>query len=122
MDPTKQLPIVMHMDGSQTGVWADLELTPIKIGLGILNHVARKEGQFWGTLGYIPSITKDKSRERRALVESGHADTTMEHHQLTWDEGMIGADVQDAHLTQDFHNVIDAVLQGFVKLQKKGFK
>jgi len=74
-DPTKQilLPIVMYMDGSQTSVWADLELTPIKIA-----RVARKEAQFWGTLGYIPSITKDKSRGRWALVDSGHADTTMQ--------------------------------------------
>jgi len=66
-NPTKQilLLIVMYMDGSQTGVWADLELTPIKIALGIFNRVARKEAQFWGTIGYIPSITKDKSRGRR---------------------------------------------------------
>jgi len=116
------LPIVMYMDGSQTGVWADLELTPIKIALGIFNHVARKQAQFWGTLGYIPSITKDKSRGRRALVDSGHADTTMEYHQLMRDEGMIGADMQNAHPAQDLHTMIDTVLQGFVKLQKTGFK
>jgi len=44
-NPTKQilLLIVMYMDGSQTGVWADLELTAIKIALGIFNRVARKE-------------------------------------------------------------------------------
>ena len=123
-DPTKQilLPIVMYMDGSQTGVWADLELTPIKIALGIFNRVARKQAQFWGTLGYIPSITKDKSRGRRALVDSGHADTTMEYHQLMRDEGMIGTDMQNAHPAQDLHTMIDTVLQGFVKLQQTGFK
>jgi len=35
VDPTKQilLPIVTHMDGSQTGVWVDLELTHVKMPL-----------------------------------------------------------------------------------------
>ena len=112
----------MYMDGSQTGVWADLELTPIKIALGIFTRQARKQAQFWGTLGYIPSITKDKSRGRRALVDSGHADTTMEYHQLIRDEGMIGANMQNAHPAQDLHTMIEHVLQGFVKLQKTGFK
>jgi hypothetical protein len=123
-DPSKQilLPIVMYMDGSQTGVWADLELTPVKIALGIFNRVARKQAQFWGTLGYIPSITKDKSRGRRALVDSGHADTTMQYHQLMRDEGMIGANMQNAHPAQDLHTMLDTVLEGFVKLQKTGFK
>jgi len=110
----------MCIDGSQTGVWADLELTPIKIALGIFNRVARKEAQFWGALGCIPSITKDKSRGRRALVDSGHADTTMEHHQLMRDEGMIGADMQNAHPAQDLCARIDTVLQRFVKLQRLG--
>jgi len=123
-DPTKQilLPIVMYMDGSQTGVWADLELTPVKIALGIFSREARKQAQFWGTLGYIPSITKDKSRGRRALVDSGHADTTMEYHQLMRDEGMIGTNMQNACAAQDLHTMLDTVLAGFVKLQKTGFK
>jgi len=123
-DPSKQilLPIVMYMDGSQTGVWADLELTPVKIALGIFSRVARKQAQFWGTLGYIPSITKDKSRGRRALVDSGHADTTMEYHQLMRDEGMIGSKMQNAHPAQDLHTMLDTVLEGLVKLQKTGFK
>jgi len=56
------------------------------------------------------------------LVDSGHADTTMEHHQLMRDEGMIGADMQNAHPAQDLYTMIDAVRQGFVKLQKIGFK
>ena len=123
-DPTKQilLPIVMYIDGSQTGVWADLELTPVKIALGIFNRLARKEGQFWGTIGYIPTITKDKSRGRRAMVDSGHANTTMEYHQLMRDEGMIGAKMKNAHPAQDLHTMLDTILQGFVKLQKTGFK
>jgi len=33
-------------------------------------------------------------------------------------EGMIGADMQNAHRAQDLHTMIDTVLQGFVKLQK----
>ena len=112
----------MYMDGSQTGVWADLELTPVKIALGIFSREARKQAQFWGTLGYIPSMTKDKSRGRRALVDSGHADTTMAYHQLIRDEGMIGANMQNACAAQDLHTMLDTVLEGFVKLQKTGFK
>jgi hypothetical protein len=123
-DPANQilLPIIMYMDGAQTAQWSNLELTPVKIALGIFSRLARKKGQFWGTLGYIPAITKEKSRGRRALVDSGHADTTMEFHQLMRDEGCISSDMKNACPAQDLHTMLDVVLEGFVKMQKRGFK
>lgn len=110
-DPTKQivLPVVMNMDGSQTGVLVDFELTPVENALGMFNRVALKNAQFMGAPGCIPSIANDESRERKVFTDSVHADAVWKNHQWMHDGGM-GANMQNAHPTQDPHTTIDVVM------------
>ena len=66
------LPIIFHIDGAETGQFANLPVTAVKFTLGIFNQAAREKPHMWRTLGYLPVIQKTKSRERRQLVSSSH--------------------------------------------------
>jgi len=116
--PGKQIlmPTPLHIDGAATGHFVDLPITAVKIALGIHTRTAHEKAHFWGTLGYIPSPTKIKSKAKRQLVDSGHADGTISYHQMLENEGQVGGATH--HPSQDPHAVLDVILASYVKLQK----
>ena len=118
--PGKQIlvPTPLYIDGAATGHFVDLPITPVKIALGIHTRTAREKAHFWGTLGYIPSPTKIKSKAKRQLVDSGHADGTISYHQMLENEGQVGGTTH--HPSQDLHAMLDVILASYVKLQKTG--
>jgi hypothetical protein len=118
--PGKQILLLtpLHIDGAATGHFVDLPITPVKIALGFHTSAAREKGHFWGTLGYIPSPTKIKSKGKRQLVDSGHADGAINYHQMLENEGQVGG--QSAHPSHDLHAMLDVILASYVKLQKTG--
>lgn len=119
--PGKQvlLPIVMYIDGAVTGQFVDLEVTAVQFTLGILTREARDRQELWRTLGYIPAVTKLKSKGVGQLRQSGHADSQMAHQQALEDEG-VGE--EDAIPPQDLHAMLEKILEDFVVLQASGFK
>ena len=118
--PGKQIlmPTPLYIDGAATGHFVDLPITPVKIALGIHTRVAREKAHFWGTLGYIPSPTKIKSKGKRQLVDSGHADGTINYFQMLENEGQIGG--TNHHPSQDLHAMLDVIMASYIKLQKTG--
>jgi len=119
--PGKQIlmPTPLYIDGAATGHFVDPPITPVKIALGIHTRTAREKAHFWGALGYIPSpTTKIKSKVKRQLVDSGHADGTVSYHQMLENEGQVGG--TSHHPSQDLHAVLDVILASYVKLQKTG--
>lgn len=120
-NPGKQvlMPVVLYIDGAVTGQFNNLPITPVRMSLGIFTRKARNRDFMWGTLGYIPHITAEKSRGRRLLVNSGHVDGIMRYPDLHQGEGALNNDV---HPTQDLHTMLDVVLKGFIDLQNSGFE
>ena len=114
------LPTPLYIDGATTGQFADLPITAVKISLGIFNREARDKPHFWRNLGYIPPVTKDKSRGRRILIESGHLDATRAVQEAEENEGKVVQ--KGAHKAQDLHTMIDKIMESYVKLQESGFK
>ena len=112
------MPTPLYIDGAATGHFVDLPITPVKIALGIHTRKAREKAHFWATLGYIPSPTKIKSKAKRQLVNSGHADGTISYHQMLENEGQVGGSTH--HPAQDLHAMLDVILASYVKLQKSG--
>lgn len=119
--PGKQvlLPVPFYIDGAATGQFTALNVTAVKFTLGIFTRKARDRPHFWRILGYLPTITKVKSRGRRILFESGHVDGTMAHYGSTVGEGnTTGA---KANVAQDLHTMLELILESFIPLQERGF-
>lgn len=114
------LPIIIYLDAAATGQFADLPVTALKFTLGIFNRKAREKPHLWRTLGYLPKISKNRSRGRRKLLESGHVDAMIQHRNMLEGEGNIAGGT-DENPAQDLHTMLAEILGQFVEIQNKGF-
>ena len=113
------LPTPLYIDGAATGQFANLPITAVQISLGIFNRKARDKPHFWRTLGYIPPVEKDKSRGKRMFIESRHLESGRARFEAQKNEGQITN--KDAKPAQDFHTMLDKILESYVKIQNRGF-
>ena len=124
------LPVIIYIDGATTGQFTDLPVTAVKIALGIHNREARDRTYAWRELGFIPVVRKDPARGKRIFQETGHLESQDvivlegegdpsegEHDTEEDDEGSEDGAVK----AQDFHTMLSAILESFVKLQQTGF-
>ncbi len=118
--PGKQIlcPIPLYIDGAVTGQFDKLEITPLKMTLGILNRRARDKEYAWRVLGYVPDHARETSRCKAMYVQSNHV--AARHYDLYEDEGTNEKLLQPVHKMQDFHAVLDAILESLVQLQEEG--
>ena len=60
-DPTRQvlLPVIFYIDGAVTGQFETLQITALKIALGIFKWKTRDKDWAWGTLGYVAQPKKE---------------------------------------------------------------
>ena len=114
------LPTPMHIDGTATGQFANLEVTQLKMTLGFWSREARDRPHFWRVLGYIPTVIKAKSRGKRILVEDNHVEAVREHEQMMQNEGLRQG-VINAVPAQDYHAMLDAILAKYREIQQNGF-
>jgi hypothetical protein len=113
------LPVIFYIDGATTGHFADLPVTAVKFSLGIFTRLARQKEYCWRILGYIPAISKHKSKGKRFLLDSGHVDGIMLNQDTLENEGL--ADDTSKNKAQDFHSMLQVVLKSYIELQNKGF-
>ena len=113
------LPVLFYIDGANTGHFADLPITAVKISLGIFNRKARDKDHFWGTLGHIPAYSKHTDRGHRILMESGHMESVLMHPGVEDEAG--GLPDKDQVKAQDLHTMLEKILESYVKLQETGF-
>ena len=55
-----------------TGQFDNLQVTALKMSLGILNRKARDREYAWRNLGIVPNYTKEESVGKKMFFESGH--------------------------------------------------
>ena len=127
--PGKQIlcGILVYTDAAATGQFVNNPINAVKIALGIHTRLARQQGLFWGTIGYIPCPTKVKSKGQRQLVDSGHADGAIPYYEMMDDEGELKDNTAKngkapVHTAQDLHAMLDVILASLVKLFKTGLK
>ena len=122
------LPVPLYIDSAVTGQFSSLPITALKLSLGIWDRETRDEPWAWREMGFIPEVRKEKSRGRKIFKESQHLES--------WDmvvmdgEGDSLSEDADSDYTededgavkaQDFHTMLDAILESFVDLQRTGF-
>ena len=118
------LPIIMYIDGSETGAMKSMPITALKITLGIFCRQYRDQPHAWRTLGYVPSASFIQSRAKKVAMDSGHMSST--NIELADGEGaMTDSDLNTPKglaTSHDLHAMLDKILESYHYLQDNGFK
>jgi hypothetical protein len=115
--------IPLYIDGAVTGQYDKLQVTALKMTIGILNRRARDREFAWRTLGYVPNYTKEDSRGRKMLVESGHVAAHELYVDGLTDEEDEGQDVtgeSEVDKAADYHAILSVLLESVYALVEEG--
>ena len=123
------LSVPFYIDAANTGQFADLPVTPLKLSLGTHKRETRDKPFAWKALGYVPIVRKDPARGKRIMKETGHLES--QDVVVLDGEGAANGDEEDtaseeeeldgACKAQDFHTMLSAILESFVELQRTVF-
>ena len=114
------LGIPLYLDGAAISHFHDLEIIQVKITIGFWNRQTRTKEYAWATIGYIEKVHEQGGKGREVMRESRHVEVQ---------DGNDSEDEADARIlpgvgsenAQDFHAMIDCILEGLVDLQEHGF-
>ena len=112
--PGKQvlLPVIFYIDGANTGQFADLPITAVKISLGIFTRKARDKEHLWRTIGYIPAYSAQQSRGIRQMLDANHVDGVMAHPDAQETEGL--EPNKAVAKAQDLHTMLANILTNYI--------
>jgi hypothetical protein len=114
--------IPLYIDGAVTGQYDKLQVTALKMSIGILNRHARDKEYAWKSLGYVTNYTKEDSRGKKMFVESGHvAVHGMYANSMSDDEeGGNAAAETDVDKAADYHGILSVLLESLFQLVEEG--
>ena len=123
-EPTKQilLPFTLYIDGAVTGQFQNLPITALKIALGIHTRKHRDKAHAWRTLGHVAQVSKAASRGKGLFAQTGHMDADVPDDSDD-EDGQDSTNTTGKKLdkAQDFHTMLDCILETFYEVQKNGF-
>ena len=115
------LPVVIYFDGTAVSHFHDMEIIQVNIALGNMNRQARNQGYCWAPLGYVEKIHEQGGKGAEILAQANHMESqdarTTVHGTKTIHVHEGVGDKTD----QDFHAMMDCILEEFVDLQDTGF-
>lgn len=116
------MPVVIYFDGTAVSHFHDMEIVQVNIALGHMNRLARNKPYCWAPLGYVEKIHEQGGRGRDILAEADHLESQdapnpmeIEDKNLARPEGV------GTKNDQDFHAMMDCILEEFVAMQDGGF-
>jgi hypothetical protein len=116
------VPVPLYIDGAVTGQFDKLQVTALKMSIGVLNRRARDREHGWRALGFVTNYAKEDSRGKRLFVESGH----IAAHELYVDglsdddeEGIV-ADHGQVDKAADYHAILEVLLESLKELIADG--
>lgn len=125
IDPNRNqqlMPVVIYFDGTAVSHFHDMEIVQVNIALGTMTRLARNKPYCWAPLGYVEKIHEQGGRGRDILTHANHLESQ---------DAMDSMDVEDKNLgkpegvgtknDQDFHAMMDSILEEFVHMQDGGF-
>lgn len=68
------LPIIMYMDGTISGQFANLPIEQLKFTVGILNRESRNHEHAWRILGYVNNYLPEDTKAKDMMAQSKHMD------------------------------------------------
>ncbi|MGL5917691.1 MAG: hypothetical protein ACRCYM_00390, partial [Cetobacterium sp.] len=120
-DPKRQIlvPIPLYIDGAVTGQFDKLQVTALKMTIGILNRKARDKEYAWRNLGFVTNYAKEDHRGKKIFVESGHIAAVEMYLSSTSDEDEVEVDEEDDKLA-DYHAILSTLLESLKELIAQG--
>jgi hypothetical protein len=116
------VPIPLYIDGAVTGQYDKMQVTALKMTIGLLNCRARDREHAWRSLGYVPDYAKADSRGKHILVESGHVSAHATHldSSLDEDEGVNAAAELEVDKAADYHAIRAVLLETLKEVIEEG--
>lgn len=124
IDPDKNeqlLPVLIYMDGAAVTHFHNMEVTQVKISLGIFNRKARMKEHTWGIIGYIEQVHEQGGKGREFYRKSKHMDVEDADDSDERSEDVEEMEGVGEHKDQDLHAMLDAIFDGLVEIQERGF-
>ncbi len=115
------MPFILYMDGSPVSHFHNMEITAVKIALGIHTQKARMKDYCWEIVGFVEKIHEQGGRGQKIALEANHLET---QDAQNLEEDAYDAEEMDGegtHKEQDLHAQLSVILEGMVDLQENGF-
>jgi hypothetical protein len=107
----------LYIDGAVTGQFDKLQVTALKMTIGLLNRRARDKEYAWRNLGFVTNYTKEDTHGRKMFVESGHVSALERYHNAS-DDDDFGEEEKDLEgerdavdKAADYHEILSVLLQ-----------
>ncbi|MCA1806427.1 MAG: hypothetical protein LC687_00975, partial [Actinobacteria bacterium] len=112
------LPVVLYMDGANTGQMKNMPITALKMTLGIFTRKYRDLDHAWKVLGHVPHLSKNQSKANNIMKQSQHIDGGLVPDPDTNNDKI---PYDKSGNPKDLHKMIDVILESFREVQTKGF-
>lgn len=109
----------LYIDGAVTGQFDKLQVTALKMSIGLLNRKARDKEYAWRNLGFVTNYAKEDHRGRKMFVESGHIAAHELYVDATSDEEDEEVDEEDDKAA-DYHAILSVLLESVKELISDG--
>ena len=120
--------VIFYLDAAVTGQFSDLPVLALKMSLTIFTREARKKSYLWADLGYLPHVKLSVGRGKKIFKDSQH----MEAEDIDMfdgegeefegdDDSVTSVEGPPVVKAQDFHKMLDVVLESYVEIQETGF-
>jgi hypothetical protein len=110
------VPIPLYIDGAVTGQFDNLQVTALKMSIGILNGKARDKEYAWRCLGFVPNYSKEDAKGKMIFKESGHVG-----YKETYGDDDEGEEERHPHAPKvhpatDYHTILGVLLESLKQL------
>ena len=126
---------LFYIDAAATGQFADLPVTILKLSLSCFTREARLKDYCWVPLGYVPHVKISDARAGKIMLETDHMEAwgVADESSTSDEEGggakSVASEDQDSESedagfeikAQDFHTMLEAILESYYELQQTGF-
>jgi hypothetical protein len=116
----------LYIDGAVTGQFDKLQVTALKMSIGLLNRRARDREHAWRNLGFVTNYTKEDTYGRKMFVETGHV-SALERYCNDSDDDDRGEEDEDSvcegdavDKAADYHAILSVLLQSVKDLISDG--
>lgn len=123
IDPSKReqlVPLVLYIDGSAITHFHDMELTQVRVSLGIWSQKARLKSYAWGTLGYIEKVHNEEGFGQKIWEGGQHVDLQDANEPDSEEEKCEVLPGVGDHNNQDLHAQIKAIMGPLKKYLLRG--
>ena len=114
------VPILLYIDGAVTGQFDNLQVTALKMTIGILNRRARDREYAWRNLGFVPTFTKEDTLAKQMFVATGHVASNQMSAEPMSEEKESSPGMPEVEKAADYHTILGVLLDSLKQVMAEG--